>query len=373
METDVLVFIGTYTEPIRFGTGNILEGKGEGIYVYRLALDSGALRYVTKITGIVNPSYLTLDQAGRCVYAVNEMKVYDGMPTGTVSAFRLNTQKGELQFLNKQVTQGTDPCHVVLEQRGRFAFVANFMSGSVCVFPVEADGRLGEAVEFIQHEGSSIDPIRQKGPHAHSVTLDPTNRLALVPDLGLDRLIVYRFDPERGTLRPHKVPWHATKPGAGPRHVAFHPSGRWGFLVNELDCTIMAFAYDRKQGLFTEKQIVSTLPAGFAGDNTCADIQITPSGHFLYASNRGHDSLVIYRIDQQTGGLNYVGHTPSGGKTPRNFGIDPTGQFLLAANQDTDAIVTFRIDQQTGDLIPTGHATDVPTPVCVKFLRTGNT
>jgi 6-phosphogluconolactonase len=249
--------------------------------------------------------------------------------------------------------------------------VANFMSGSVCVLPVLEDGSLGEASDFIQHHGSSIHPVRQAGPHAHSVTLDEANRFAFVPDLGLDRIMVYRFDPEQGRLKSHAIPWIEMKPGAGPRHVAFHPNGKFAYLINELDSTLVALSYDGGQGTLEALQIVSTLPEDFRGESTCSDVQVSPSGTFVYGSNRGQDSIVIYRVDQQSGRLTYVGHEPTQGRTPRGFGVDPTGRFLLAANQDTDTIVTFRIDPQTGKLLPTGHVTQVPTPVCVKFLSEG--
>jgi 6-phosphogluconolactonase len=280
----------------------------------------------------------------------------------------VDPETGRLEFLNKRPTHGTDPCHVLVDKNRSCVFVANFMSGSVCVLPVREDGSLGEASEVIQHHGSSIDPIRQRGPHAHSVSLDAANRFACVPDLGLDKLMVYRFDPHRGRLEPNAVPWIALKPGAGPRLVAFHPTGRFAYLINELDSTVAALSYDGGHGTFDELQIVPALPEGFHGASTCADVQVSPSGAFLYGSNRGHDSLVVYSIDQTSGRLTCVGHEPTQGEAPRGFGIDPTGSFLLVANQDSDTIVTFRIDRHTGKLLPTGQVTQVPTPVCVKFL-----
>ena len=368
MANEMLVYVGTYTEPIRFGTGTILEGRGEGIYLYRMDATTGALEFDSKTTGVVNPSYLAVDPTQRFLYAVNELKTYEDKPTGTVSAFAVDGKSGRLKFLNKQLTHGTDPCHVTVDGKGRHIFVANFMSGSVCVLPVQKDGSLAGASDFLQHLGSSVDPVRQKGPHAHSVTLDRTNRFAFVPDLGLDKLMVYRFDRTRGMLEPHAVAWIKMKPGAGPRHVALHPGGRFAFLINELDSTLAALSFDARKGVFRELQVVPTLPAGFQGESTCADVQVAPSGRFVYASNRGHDSLVIYRIDQRTGKLAYVGHHSTQGRTPRQFEIDPAGRFLLVGNQDTDTIVPFHVDQQTGTLTPTGQVLQVPTPVCVKFL-----
>ena len=364
----MLVFVGTYTDPILFGTGKVLQGKGEGIYVYRLDQSSGSLAFVSKTSGITNPSYLAFDTTQKFLYAVNELKMYEGKPTGTVSAFTVDPQTGRLEFLNKQLTHGTDPCHVLVDRQRTHVFVANFMSGSVCVLPVSDDGSLGEASGFIQHQGSSIDPVRQQGPHAHSVTLDASNRFAFVPDLGLDKLMVYRFDPKRGTLEANAVPWIKMKPGAGPRHISFRPGGRFAYLVNELDSTVVVLSYDDSAGTFEHLQTTPTLPEGFGGESTCADIHVSPSGTFVYASNRGHDSIVIYRIDPLAGKLRCVGHEQTRGKTPRSFGIDPTGSFLLVANQDSDSVVTFRIDAKSGKLRPTGHVTQVPTPVCVKFL-----
>ncbi len=366
MTPRMIVYVGTYTQPIRFGTGHVLEGKGEGIYAFRMDPASGALEPAGKTTGVANPSYLAFDGTQRFLYAVNELKSYEDNPTGTVSAFAVDPATGGLRFLNKQLTHGTDPCHVLVDAKRRHVFVANFMSGSVSVFPLRDDGSLAEASDFIQHQGSSIDPARQKGPHAHSVTLDKANGRAFVPDLGLDKLLIYKFDAHRGMLEPNNVPWLKMKPGAGPRAIALHPGGNFAYLVNELNSTLAALAYDEAAGAFQELQIVPTLPPGFAGDSTCADVQISPSGAFLYASNRGHDSIAVYRIDQRAGTLTYVAHTPTEGRTPRSFCIDPTGTFLLAANQDTDTVVTFRIDAQTGRLLPTGHIAQVPTPVCVK-------
>jgi 6-phosphogluconolactonase len=329
---------------------------------------SGALEPVSKATGITNPSYLAFDSSRRFLYAVNELKTYENRPTGTVSAFAVDPKTGELEFLNKRMTHGTDPCHVLVDKKGKYVFVANFMSGSVCVLPVMEDGSLGEASDFIQHQGSGIDPFRQQGPHAHAVTLDETGRFAFVPDLGLDKVMTYRFDPKRGMLEPNDIPWVKMKPGAGPRHVAFHPNGKFAFLINELDSTLASLAYDGRRGAFKVLQIVPTLPEGYEGESTCADVQVSPGGAFAYGSNRGHDSIVIYRINQRTGRLTYVGHQLTEGKTPRSFGIDPSGRFLLAANQGSNTVVTFQIEPKTRKLLATGHAAQVPTPVCVKFL-----
>ena len=367
-ELEMLVFIGTYTDPVLFGTGEVMHGKGEGIYAFRLDPSSGTMRPVSKISGVTNPSYLAIDGTRRFLYAVNELKTYEDRSSGTVSAFAVERDTGRLSLLNKQLTHGTDPCHVMVDSKGKYVLVANFLSGSVCVLPVREDGSLGEACEFIQHQGSSIDPARQTAPHAHAVALDKANRFAFVPDLGLDKLMVYRFDSTRGKLEPNAVPWVKIKPGAGPRQIVFQHGGAFAYLVNELDSTVVTLAYDSERGTFGYLGALPTLPSGFSGASTCAEIQISPSGRHVYVSNRGHDSIAVYAVDPHTGTLSYIGHELTLGRTPRGFGIDPSGRFLLAANQDSDTVVLFGIDQDSGKLAPTGHVSQVPSPACVKFL-----
>jgi len=350
-----LVYVGTYTH----------KGASEGIYIYRLEMATGALTLAGVAGGVQNPSFLALDPQRRYLYAVNETMEFAGQPGGGISAFAVDAQTGALTFINSQRTHGGAPCHVSVDQTGRFVYVANYMGGNAAAFLVRAGGGLQPASAVVQHAGSGVNPHRQEGPHAHSITLDPTNRFAFVADLGIDRVMVYRLDLEGGTLPPHTAPSVEVEAGAGPRHMAFHPNGRYAYLITEMGNTIVAFAYDAAQGTLDALQTVPALPDDFTGLSHCADIHVTPSGKFLYGSNRGHDSLVIYAIDAETGLLAYVGHAPTLGKTPRNFAIDPTGTYLFAANQDSDSIVTFRIDPQTGKLTPTGQVTEVPMPVCV--------
>ena len=364
----LLVYIGTYTEKILFGTGQIFEGQGEGIHIYGLDPATGSLAPRDTAREIKNPSYLAFHPNRRLLYAVNELKSYNGEATGTLSAFTLDPHNGRLEFINKVATHGTDPCHVTVDATGKYALVANFASGSVAVLPIREDGGLEEASEVIQHKGSSLDPVRQKGPHAHSVTLDASNRFAYVPDLGLDKLMIYRFDAEAGRLRPHEQHSFDTKAGAGPRHFVFHPNNAYAYLINELDSTIVGLDYDKERGTVKEVQTVTTLPESFRGNSNCADILVDPAGRFLYATNRGHDSIAIYRIEGKNGELAAVGHESTKGRTPRNFTIDPSGTFLFAANQDSNTIVCFRIDHHSGLLTPTGEITDAPTPVCLKIL-----
>lgn len=362
-----LVFIGTYTEPILFGTGKVLQGKGEGIYVYKMDSLSGELKLSYIASAGPNPSYLTFDSSKRFLYVVNELKEYQGAQTGAVSAFLVDQDTGKLKFINRQPTHGTDPCQLIVDKTGRFVFVANFMSGSVCVLPIQADGSLGEATDVIQHQGSSVDPNRQKGPHAHGVTLDTTGQFAFVPDLGLDKLMIYKFDSVRGKLIPNDDPWVELTPGAGPRQFVFHPNEKHAYLINELDSTVIAFQYDGEQGSLKSIQTISTLPEMFDGESTCAELQISPNGKFLYASNRGHNSIAIYTINQINGTLAVVGYESTQGETPRHFIIDPEGEFLLVANQDSDNLITLKIDAASGKLNVYNDPISVPTPVCVKF------
>jgi 6-phosphogluconolactonase len=256
---------------------------------------------------------------------------------------------------------------LVVDPAGKNVLVANYGGGSVAVLPIEADGRLQPASSFVQHEGKSVNPRRQEAPHAHSINLDPAAKFAAVADLGLDKVLVYRFDPNEGRLVPNDPPHASVAAGAGPRHFAFHPNGRFAYVINEMHSTVTAFDYDAKQGTLVQSQTVNTLAAPHQGNST-AEVQVHPSGKFLYGSNRGHNSLAIFAIDQQTGRLTPVGHESTGGRTPRNFGIAPGGGYILAANQGSDSVVVFRVDQNSGRLTPTGESLEVPTPVCVKFL-----
>jgi 6-phosphogluconolactonase len=350
---DVLVYVGTYT------------GKGsEGVYVYHLDSSTGGLKFVSKAAGLANPSFLAIDPKGRCVYAVREF----GGKGSAVVALSRNSTTGELSILNEQPSGGQGPCYVTVDREGRFLLVANYGSGHVAVLPIADDGRLQPATSVVRHEGSSVNPARQKEPHAHSIVLDAANRYALAADLGIDKVMVYRLDSEHGKLLPNDPPFVRCEPGSGPRHIAFHPSGKYVYVIEELSSTVEAFNYDADAGTLKPFQRISTLPDGFTGKSTCADIHVHPSGRFLYGSNRGHDSIVSYAIDDQTGKLRLIGHEPTQGKAPRNFAIDPSGTFLLAANQDSDSIVSFRINPDTGALTPTGQTCKVSMPVCLKMV-----
>ncbi|MGH9968788.1 MAG: lactonase family protein [Pyrinomonadaceae bacterium] len=348
------LYVGTYT-----------SGKSEGIYVYRMDRASGELKGFNSIKS-VNPSFLAIDRSKRYLYAVNEVNEFDGKPGGAVSAFAIDSATGNLRFLNQQASLGADPCYLTVDRRRKSLLVANYTGGNVAVLPIQRDGSLGPATDLKQHVGSSTKE-QQKGPHAHCVILDASDRHALAADLGIDKVMIYRFDKTTGRLRPGKQPWAPLQPGAGPRHLTLHPGGKYAYVINELDSTVTAFKYDGVNGTLSPLDTVSTLPANFSGSSYCADVHVSPSGRFLYGSNRGHDSIVSFAIDQRMGKLKQLEHVSTEGKWPRNFTIDPTGRFLLVANQHTDNVVTFRIDTQTGRLKPTGRVAEIPVPVCLKF------
>jgi 6-phosphogluconolactonase len=316
----------------------------------------------------VNPSFIAIHPNRQYLYAVNEVNTYEGQSAGSVSSFSLDAKTGKTRFLNKVSSRGADPCHLSLDRTGKWVLVANYSGGSIAAFTIKADGSLGEASAFVQHTGSSVNPQRQRGPHAHSINLSPDNRFAIASDLGLDQVLIYRFDADKGTLSPSNPPFAKVKPGAGPRHFAFHPSGRFAYEINEIASTVTAFAYSLEHGILEEMQTISTLPKEFSGNNSTAEIEAHPNGRFLYGSNRGHNSIAVFTIDSSKGTLTQLEQVPTQGKTPRNFAIDPTGAYLFAANQGSDNIVVFRIDQKTGGLSPTGNVLEVPSPVCVIFL-----
>ncbi len=358
--TELLMYVGTYTE----------KTKSEGIYVYKFNLSTGIFSPHKIVKNVVQPSFLTIDKRRKFLYAVNETEEFEGTKSGAVSAFAIDQKSGDLQFLNRQPSLGGAPCHVSVSENNKFVLVANYVGGNVSVFPIESDGKLGASVDLQQHSGAGPNKDRQESPHAHSITLDRKNRFAFAADLGIDKLMIYRFDAQTGKLKPNQnQPFLQTTAGAGPRHFAFHPNGKFAFLINELDLTITSLAYNEKLGTMKEIQSVPTLPlnASTAGAS-CADIHISPNGKFLYGSNRGHNSIVSYKIDEITGKLEHLAHTATNGKKPRNFAIDPSGKFLLVANQESDSVVVFGIDENSGKLQPTGNSAEIPSPVCLKLI-----
>jgi 6-phosphogluconolactonase len=356
-----LLFVGTYTEK-----------QSKGIYAYRFDSASAELTPLGLAAETTNPSFLAIDPTRHFLYAVNEIQKYKDASSGGVSAFAIDSEKGSsptgnLQLLNEVASRGADPCYIAFDKTGKYALVANYTGGSIAVFPVQADGHVGEASAFIQHAGSSVNRERQEGPHAHWIETTPDNRFAIAVDLGLDELLVYRFDEKKGTLTPNNPPYAKLDPGAGPRHLTFSPNGKFAYVVNELQSTITTFAYDATKGELHKLKTVSTLPKDFSGNNDTAEIKVHPSGKFLFASNRGHDTIALFSIDSKTGALTLVDHFPTQGKTPRNFEIDPSGKYLFVANQETNNIVVFQITPSTGRLTATKQTIEVPVPVCLKF------
>jgi len=351
--------------PVYFGTYTSRgENSSKGIYRSVLDLETGRLANPVLAAEARNPSFLEIHPNAKFLYAVSESG-----GAGSVSAYAIDRDTGDLKLLNQKPSGGAGPCHVSIDHAGRNVLVANYGSGSASVIPIKSDGRLGEPAGFVQHAGSSVNSGRQKGPHAHSINVSPDDRFAFVADLGIDKIMIYRLDIEKGTIIANSPPFAKVKPGAGPRHFAFGPSGKYAYVINELDCTVTAFAYDSASGALTGVQTITTLPNAFDGSNSCAEVRVHPSGKFLYGSNRGHDSIVVYRVDLAKGTLTFVEHETADIKTPRNFNIDPTGKFCLVANQGGDSVVVFRIDQETGALEPTGHKVSIARPVCVRFLR----
>jgi len=353
----LLVYIGTYSGP-----------HSKGIYLSRFDRETGKLSAPELAVETKSPSFLAVHPNRRFLYAVGEIDTFEGKKAGAVSAFSLDRSTGKLALLNQQSSGGPGPCHVAVDRSGKCVLVANYGGGSIAALPVAPDGRLSAASAFIQHQGSSVNRQRQEGPHAHFMTTDPANRLALVCDLGLDQVLVYQLDPARGSLTPHNPPAAALEPGSGPRHLAFHPGGRFAYVINEMKSTITVFSFDSRHGVLSPLQTISTLPEDFKGSSSCAEIEIHPSGKFAYGSNRGHDSLAVFAVDAKKGTLSLVEHQSTQGKTPRHFALVPGGKWLLAENQDSDSIVVFGVDAKSGKLTPTGQKLEVGRPVCVQFV-----
>jgi len=354
-----LFYVGTYTE----------EGsKSKGIYAYRYDAATSEITPLGLAAETINPSFVAPHPNGRFLYAVNEVGNYKGPNSGGVSAFSIDQATGKLTFLNEVASRGADPCYITVDKTGKYVLVANYTGGSVAVFPVLADGKLGEASAFVQHTGKGTNPERQEGPHAHSIDLSPDNRFAMVDDLGLDELLVYKFDTSKGSLTPNDPPYTKIDAGSGPRHFVLRPDGKFAYVISEMGHTVTVFSNDAANGKLTILQTITTLPKDFTGRNDDAEIEVRPDGKFLYASNRGDDSLAIYAIDQSKGTLTQVAIVHTGGKEPRSFEIDPTGKLLFAENQRSDNIVVFKIDAKTGQLTPTGKVLEVTSPVSLKFV-----
>jgi 6-phosphogluconolactonase len=354
-----LLYVGTYT-----------TGESKGIYVYRYNTASGQLTPLGLAAESANPSFLAVAPNGKFLYAVNELQNFNGEKSGAVTAFAIDHKTGKLARLNQVASRGEDPCYISLDKTGKYVLVANYTSGNVAVFPVQKDGSLGEASAFVQHHGSGPNHERQEGPHAHWIQTTADNRFAIVADLGLDKLMVYRFDASNGSLTPNDPPAGDLAPGEGPRHVAFAPDQKFAYSANELKSTVTAFSYDAEKGVLERFQTVSTVPKDFRGNNDAAEIHIHPNGRLLYTSNRGADSIAQFSIDGKSGSVALLDTFSTQGKSPRDFELDPDASHLLVANQDTGNVVVFRIDPATGRALPTpGQSIKIPAPVCLTFVK----
>jgi len=354
------VYSGTYT------------GRGRGIYHYTMDAATGKLTLVNVAQGEMNPSFLALDPQRRFLYAVNEIGNYQGRLSGSVAAFAINPADGELTFLNRQPSEGRTTAHISVDPTNRFVMVANYTGGAgggnVCILPINRDGSLGDPSQVVDHLG---EPGPNRGPQtqarAHMILPDAAGRFVLANDLGLDKTFIYALDREAGKLVAAEPPFAVLAPGAGPRHLAFHPNGRIVYVINELNSTMTVFDYDAQSGAMAEKQTLSTLPDNWVGINSTAHVVVAPSGRFVYGSNRGHDSIAIFSVDSATSRLTLIGHQDTVGRTPRNFGLDPSGNWMYVGNQDTDNFVTFRVNPATGGLTNTGMFTAQAQPVCFVF------
>jgi 6-phosphogluconolactonase len=357
-----LVYVGTYTN----------KTSSKGIYVFLFDPGTGKLSSLGVAAESEDPSFLAVHPSGKYLYVVNEMDHFGAQKSGAISAFSIDAKTGKLTLLNQAATQGAGPCHISLDKTGKFVLVANYDGGSIVAFPIREDGSVGPASAFVQHSGSSANKERQARPHAHWIGTSPDNRFALAADLGLDEILIYRFNAAKGELTPNTPPFTKLNPGAGPRHLAFHPSGKFAYVLTEMENSVTAFAYKPSNGSLSPLQTLSTLSVlrkDYSGPKEAAEIAVHSSGRFLYASNRASiDTISAFSIDPAKGTLQLKNEYPTMGKTPRNFAIDPTGKFLLAANQESNNIVVFRIDAITGALTPTGDIVEAPAPVCITFV-----
>lgn len=354
-QNEYFLFTGTYT-----------SGKSEGIYIFNYQLDKAVATPIYTAGGIKNPSFLALSPDGKKLYAVSELNGNGN--AGKVVAYDFNKTSGVLQKLNEQASGGDDPCYVMVDHSNKWVFVGNYSSGSLSVLPILPDGSLGAAKTTIKHSGSGADKSRQEKAHVHATVISPDNRFLFVPDLGIDKIMIYRFDEKDGTLKAAKQAFVATKPGAGPRHFTFHPNGKYGYIMEELSGSVTVFSYSSKSGELKPIQNISSLPNGFTGQAGSADIHLSADGRFLYASNRGEsNTIVIYSVNAKDGKLSLLGHQSTLGKGPRNFNITPDGKQLIVANQGSDEMVIFNRNVETGMLSDSGKRISVPTPVCITW------
>ena len=348
---DMYIFFGTHS-----------SGPGIGFSLSRFDTQTGGLTKPEILMEAKEPAFFVIHPDGKHLYTCNS-----GLP-GEISAYAVDSTTRHLRLLNKKPSDGGDPSYISLDKTGRYALVANYQGGNICVYAIQANGSLGIRTAFVQHTGKSINPERQTHAYAHSIICDPTNRFVLVADLGLDKVFVYRFNEKGGLLSPNDPPFVSVKPGSGPRHVKFHPNGKWIYVINEMGSTVTCFNWDGSKGVLNEFQNSSTLPKDFTDSSTCAELEVHPNGKFLYCSNRGHNSIAVFAIDQTNGSLTLIQHIPTQGKSPRNFEFDPTGKWIICTNHGSNNAVVFRVDGVAGTLKRVGEPVQVPNPFCERFL-----
>lgn len=350
-------YIGTYTR-----TEGHVDGNAKGIYQLQVNESTGEIAEKKLVVSLVNPSFLTYSPDNKYLYVVSEL-AHANEPTGFIYSYKIG--QDSLEFINRLPTDGQAPCHVSIDHTGKFAFVANYVGGTIKMYHIQADGSLA-AADKKQFIGSSTHP-QQDSPHLHSVIISPDNSLAVVPDKGTDKIWLFTIDHNNGQLIPTKQAFLKIQDGAGPRHLVWSKNGQFCYVINELDNTANVIAYDKATNSFASIQSISTLPTGYTGESYCADIRLHPNGQFLYGSNRGHDSIAMYKVDATSGQLTFLGTESTRGTYPRNFRIDNQGQFLYAANQNSRNITSYRIDNATGKLSFTGFDFKMETPVCIEF------
>jgi len=355
-DNEIPFYVGTYT-----------DGASKGIYYCHFNHNTGEIAIKGVTEHIVNPSFLTFDRDKHFLFAVSETNKFQGMKGGSVDAYKMDSKSGKLQHLNTQPTYGAAPCFISVDHTNHYVMVANYFGGNVTVYPIKEDGSLDKRSDFVQYHGKGVNPKRQDQPHAHSILPSPDNRFVLSCDLGTDKVHIFKFDDQHGKLTPAEQPFAKIKPGSGPRHIRFHPNTQWAYVLSEMGSTITVFDYNTEKGSLSEKQVISMLPADFTGKSTAAELHITTDGRFLYASNRGDDSIVVFTIDPDSGKLTLIQRTSSLGKIPRHFILDPSERYLLVANEKTNNVVVFTRDAKTGKIKPNGKSIEIPAPVCVRF------
>jgi len=356
---DLLVYFGLH-----------VDQPDKGISIAHFNTDTGVLSEPKLVAQAAMPGYFVIDPTGKFLYSVNSFSKFKGEASGALSAYAIDAATGNLRLINQVASSGANPAFIALDGNATHVLAANYTGGSISVFAIRSDGGIGDRTAFVQHSGHSVNPDRQQEPHPHAIYVDPTDRYVLVPDLGQDKVFVYRYDNKSGSLSANVPPFGAVAPGAGPRHLAFHPNGRWVYVVDEMGGTVTQFNWDSNTGTLSQPNATRTTPDDFNGVNTSGEVRISADGKFLYATNRGPDDLAVFSIDPATGGLTFLQRVPTQGKMPRFFTFDPTGHWLIVCNHDSDNAVVFKVDPDTGRLTQNGEPIKVPNPYCAEFLVT---